>query len=71
MRIGRAISLVVLVVAAATATTACDRVVDLTPPPDAAHGDAASSADGGTDSGSFDGGTLPDAGSVPDGFTGD
>ena len=71
MRIGRRIVVAVVAVVAALAIAACDRVVDLTPPPDAARGDAAFSPDGGTDGAGFDGGALPDAGSVPDGFTAD
>ncbi len=67
--------LAMLVVIAALAVAACDRVVDLTAPPDAGR-DGASTGDSGTrdgippDGGSFDGGpadgggVLPDAGGV-------
>lgn len=63
----------VLVVALAAAVAACDRVVDLTPAPDARGPDAgASGNDGGGDGGfDFDAGNdagiaTPDGGAAPD-----
>jgi hypothetical protein len=66
--------LVLLLVLAVAAIAACDRVVDLTPAPDA-HGPDAASGDpdggfgndgGAGNDGGFDGGGLPDAGAAPD-----
>lgn len=66
MRIRR---LVLLAIAIAVAAAACDRVVDLTPPPDAVHDDAHAGDSALPDGGASDGGTHLDAGGFPDGST--
>ena len=67
--------LVLLVIAAAAAVASCDRVVDLTPAPDARGPDASASGNdaggdgglGGNDGGGDDGGiATPDGGAAPD-----
>jgi hypothetical protein len=69
VKLGRILA---VVLGLALAIAACDRVVDLTPSPDAGHTGDSAGNDGFAPDGGHDGGSVSDAGGiVPDAFTGD